>query len=140
MNYLKKTIAISMAALMATVGMGEISASATSWSASHANYPGAPSTEGVSPTITVKHRKAGAKAICNYNAHTNAKAYTGYTYINCVNYEMTSKKITNTNKPKTCDPDVGKPIVDISVRYRVSAYTPTSSDTFTSKGNITKIS
>lgn len=138
MNYLKKTIAVLMAALIATVGMGEISASATSWSASHANYPGAPSNEGVSPTITVKHRKAGATAICNYATHTNSTAITGYTYIHCANYSMTTKTIKNTNKA-TCNPDVGTPTVDISVQYRISAYTPTSSDTFNSKGNITKI-
>lgn len=36
-----------------------------------------------------------------------------------------------------CAPDVGSPIVNIAVNYKVSAYTPASPDTFWTKGNMT---
>lgn len=89
--------------------------------------------------VTVNHRAAGAKAVCNTNTHTNSSATTGTTTIHCVTYSMTDQKITKTGSA-TCKPDVGSPTVDVAVQYRISAYTPTSNDVFWSKGNITKIS
>lgn len=77
-------------------------------------------------------------ATCNYSTHTNSKATTGYTYIRCENYTMTKKTITNTGKA-TCNPSVGSPIANISVQYKVSAYTPTTNDTYNSQGNIVAI-
>ena len=140
---MKKTFKRTMAALLATatmaVGVGGISASATSWEASHVNVSGAPSSESTTDYITVANRSAGAKAVCNYNSHSNTTADTGYTYINCTNYTMTQVKIENTAS-KTCKPSVGSPTTDISVSYKVSASTPTSNDVFWTRGNITKIS
>lgn len=101
-------------------------------------YSGAPSSEGVAKSIIVKQRAKGATATCNYSTHTNSKATTGYTYIRCENYTMTKKTITNTGKA-TCNPSVGSPIANISVQYKVSAYTPTTNDTYNSQGNIVAI-
>lgn len=137
MKKLKNLIGVLSITLLVSLGIGNSSVGATSWSVSHANYPGAPSSEGVAKSIIVKHRAAGAKATCNYSTHSNVNATTGYTYISCENYSMTRKSIKNLNYV-ICNPNVGSPISDISVRYRVSAYTPTSSDTYNSKGNIEK--
>lgn len=132
---IKKAIASVLAvASLSTCSVG-ISASAASWSASHISG-GAPGSASTTAYLTVYHKAAGASAICNTNTHTNTTATTGYTYINCTNYSMTEKKITKTGSA-TCNPDVGSPTVNIAVNYRVSAYTPTSPDTFWSKGNIT---
>ena len=51
---------------------------------------------------------------------------------------MTKKTITNIGKA-TCNPSVGSPIANISVQYKVSAYTPTTNDTYNSQGNIVAI-
>lgn len=37
------------------------------------------------------------------------------------------------------NPSVGSPIANISVQYKVSAYTPTTNDTYNSQGNIVAI-
>lgn len=135
----KKTIAALFAATTMAVGMSSLGVSAASWEASHVNVPGAPSSESTTAYVTVNHRAAGAKAVCNTNTHTNSSATTGTTTIHCVTYSMTDQKITKTGSA-TCKPDVGSPTVDVAVQYRISAYTPTSNDVFWSKGNITKIS
>ena len=116
MKKFKKTMSVLAVALIAALGIGGANVGATSWAVSHANYSGAPS----------------------YSTHTNSKATTGYTYIRCENYTMTKKTITNTGKA-TCNPSVGSPIANISVQYKVSAYTPTTNDTYNSQGNIVAI-
>lgn len=138
MRILKKITAVCMAALMAVVGMGQITVNAASWSASHANYPGAPSNEGTVTSVKVVQNTKGVLVTCNYNTHTNPKATKGYTYISCPNYTMSKKRITNLNKV-TCVPAVGKIKTEIAVLYRITAHTPTSNDTFNSKGTIVKI-
>lgn len=138
MKKFKKTMSVLAVALIAALGIGGANVGATSWAVSHANYSGAPSSEGVAKSIIVKQRAKAATATCNYSTHTNSKATTGYTYIRCENYTMTKKTITNTGKA-TCNPSVGSPIANISVQYKVSAYTPTTNDTYNSQGNIVAI-
>lgn len=130
---LRKITASIMAITTLAVGMTAISANAASWSASHVS--GAPGSASTTATLTVAHKAAGATAYCNYNTHTNTTAVTGYTRIDCTNYSMTQKQITNTGSV-ICNPSVGSPTTNISVGYKVSAYTPSSNDTFWTKGNI----
>ncbi len=135
-NTFKKIAASVMAVASLAVGIVGMSANAVAWEASHVSG-GAPGSASKTAYITVWHQGNGANANCNYNSHSNANAVTGYTYINCTNYTMAEKKITNTGSV-VCNPSVGSPTTKISVGYRVSAYTPTAPDTFWSKGNITE--
>ena len=137
-NRFKKIIVGIVASAMCVTGtISAISASATSWEASHVNVPGAPGSESKVAYITVYHRAAGATATCNYNSHSNSRATTGTTTIRCTSHTMSDKTITKTSST-TCNPNVGAPYNDIAVNYKVSAYTPTSNDVFWSKGNIVK--
>jgi len=137
MKKFKKIIATMTAMTTIAVGMTGVGASAASWEASHVNEPGAPGSASTSPSVVVSHKAAGADAVCNTNIHSNSTATTGTTYIDCATYTMAQKSIVKTGSV-VCNPNVGAPIVDVSVTYKVSAYTPTSSDVFWSKGNITK--
>lgn len=137
----KNTLAALIAATTLTVGVGSINANAVvstsaSWSASHVNVYGAPSSASTTPVVTIMQREI-ATAICNSVSHSNTSAYTGYTYIDCVNYTMQQVTIKNTDM-KECHPDVGTPLEDILVKYKVSATTTCSSDTFWSYGTISK--
>jgi len=135
---LKRIFVGIMAAAICIIGsMSSISASATSWRASHVNTPGAPTSESRIDYITVYQDENGALAICNHNTHSNASATIGITTINCVSHDMSSATIYKTNST-SCYPNVGDPNYDIPVVYKVSAYTPTYNDIFWSKGNIVK--
>ncbi|MCD7716091.1 MAG: hypothetical protein LUG56_05340 [Lachnospiraceae bacterium] len=135
----RKKMAALLTAAIFSFGLGSINAGAASWTASHVNITGAPSSESTIDYITVYHRAAGASAVCNYNSHTNSAADGAYTYIGCTNYSMTTVSIYNI-ATKTCKPSVGSPTADIAVNYKISAKTLTANDTFWTKGNITKIS
>ncbi len=134
----KKLTAGLMAAAILTVGMGSYTANAEPWATSHVNMPGAPYSESTVAYVTIYQKGAGARAVCNYNSHTNANATTGTTTIHCLTYTMTPQMITQTGSVE-CHPNVGEPISDISVRYQIYATTPTDSDIFWSKGNINRI-
>ena len=108
-----------------------------SWQASHAYYPGAPGGSGVTDYPELFQRASGATAYCNFNSHTNASATSGTTYISCETYSMTSVSIYNLGSA-SCNPNVGAPLTDIYVKYKVTCQTPTPYDTFVSKGNIIK--
>ncbi len=137
----KNTLAALIAATTLTVGVGSINANAevstsAPWSASHVNVYGAPSSASTSPVVIIKQREV-ATAVCNSVSHSNTSAYTGYTYIDCVSHTMQQVTIKNTDL-KECKPDVGSPLIDIEVQYKVSATTTSSSDVFWSYGTISK--
>ena len=60
MKKFKKTMSVLAVALIAALGIGGANVGATSWAVSHANYSGAPSSEGVAKSIIVKQRAKGA--------------------------------------------------------------------------------
>lgn len=135
----KKILGGLVASAMCVTGsVGVISASATSWEASHVNVPGAPSSASTIAEITVDHMAAGAMATCNYNSHSKSSATMGTTTIECKSHSMPEVTIVKTDSVK-CKPNVGAPHYDIPVDYKVSAYTPTVNDVFWSKGNMEKI-
>lgn len=138
----KRTLAALIATTTLTVGIGSINANAAStsasWSASHVNVYGAPSSSSTSPVVEIMQSDEGAKAVCNSVSHSNTDAYIGYTYINCTNYSMQEVTIRNTN-PGYCYPSVGFPLVDIPVKYKVTASTTSYPDVFWSRGTITKL-
>ena len=136
MNRIKKTTAmILFVAIMASYSFAVNYSD--SWQASHAYYPGAPGGSGITDYPELYHKEKGATAYCNYNSHTNMYATSGTTYISCETFTMTSVSIYNLGTA-SCKPNMGSPITDIYVKYKVTCQTPTSSDTFVSKGNIAK--
>ena len=135
-------VGLVASAMCVTGSMGAILASAAgtsaSWAASRVNVYGAPSSSSTSPTVEVMQKANGAKAVCNSVTHSNDDADTGYTYINCLNYTMSQVTIVNTDTAYLY-PAVGSPLVDITVRYKVTASTPFYPDVFWSYGTISKL-
>ncbi|MDR0919106.1 MAG: hypothetical protein LBM93_07645 [Oscillospiraceae bacterium] len=136
MKKLKKLLAVVLAVgTLSTISAMNVGAATSApWTAKCVNINGAGGTS--SDTVTISQYQKGATAICNYSTHTVATATTGITTINCLTYSMSSKTITNIGSV-ILSPNV-VPLIDINVSYRVSAYSPTPSDVFWSKGNIIK--
>ena len=131
----KKAIAmLSILVVLLSCMSGNMKANAAesaSWSVTYnPNYS-------TNQTVSIQQLKK-ARASCTSISHTNAYATVGYSYIRCLNYSMTKKTITNTGSV-TWNPNNGDPIMNITVNYRVSSYSPASNDTFISSGSISKI-
>ena len=131
----KKAIAmLSILVVLLSCMSGNMKANAAesaSWSVTYnPNYS-------TTRTVSIQQLKT-ARASCTSISHTNAYATIGYSYISCLNYSMTKKTITNTGSV-TCNPNNGDPLMNITVNYRVSSYSPASNDTFISSGSISKI-
>lgn len=135
---MKKRLTMLMAVLFATVSLGKSAVFAASWQASHYNYPGAPDSASNVAYVTVYQGSLGAKAVCNYNSHSNTSATTGKTIIECTSHAMSPCTLIKTDYG-FCKPDVGNPTPGVTVNYVVTAETSTMNDVFWSKGTITAL-
>lgn len=114
-----------------------MAAEAANWEVSGVNMKGVPQSTSKVQYVKVAHRAAGAGAVCNYNSHTNQYGSSGITYFECTNYYMTKPSIKNIGEA-VLTPDVGRPVKDISVTYKVYAKSNSDNDVFWSKGYILK--
>ena len=149
---IKKITALGLAAVTAAaVGVSvyaDTYQTSHVWTATGRNSPGAPSYIQSEPDIfSIWHREQGARATQGTRTH-EIHSSTGTTIITCRNFEMEAALIIEDNPDNTNDhnrivdthPNVGRPTVDIEVKYTITAVTDTVGDTFVSKGTIKKIS
>ncbi len=138
---MKNTFKRTMAALLATatmaVGMGGMSASAYdtsgSWSVRHVNVAGAPGSTGISTTCQLAYSTRGTRSYCN-SISNSVNGGNGSIRINCTNYSMSQKTLSNTGSYVDCSPSVSGTIYHVD--YKFTGYTSTTNNTFNASGTI----
>lgn len=141
-TFVKKITSIATVAAVAAVtavsACGDYQNS-DNWSATGRYVIGAPTSVNSEPDYCVVwHMKPGAVATMSGITHTTAGA-ASTTTIHCESYTMPDASIPNYQTSSvSLEPDVGSPMVDVKVEYRVYVVTNTVGDTVVSTGRITK--
>lgn len=142
---MKKKMAKKGLALLltgATLVLGSLSVSAADWTAIHVNMQGAPMNASTTAYVTIYHGVHGALVRCTSASHSNPAGTTGKEYVECTSHPMVVDNNSYLTIVSTgsgvCTPNIGSPLRDIPVSYKISAATPVINDIYETRGNIVK--